>query len=182
MFSKEDKANRNTYMKAVRDEASLIRDRLMGLHKLMNDDTFIELHELYHTPIQINIPNLLELEDIVKFILSDRWEKEYNELFDALDQSGVEYSIDSDTEELISFIIILKPSDYHLLVELCTYKDGIDIFSYYTNTDVELECIDNSFPENKDDNVSWKEIVSIWISELKRIESEGWELYGKGER
>ena len=177
MFSKEDKSNRISFMKAVRTEAELIRDRLMGLHKLMNDDIFIDINERYYSPIKINVPDLMELENRIKFILTDKWLKELNELFDALDQSGVEYAIDTDDAELISFTIILKPSDYHLFADICAYDDRIDICGYYTNTDAEIESIDNDLPEDKDDNVSWKEIVSIWISELKRIEDEGWELW-----
>lgn len=177
MFSKEDKSNRISFMKAVRTEAELIRDRLMGLHKLMNDDIFIDVHETFDSPIRIDIPQLLELENRIKFILTDKWSEEMNELFDALDQSGVKYVIDTDDAELISFTIILKPSDYHLSVDICAYDDRIDICGYYTNTDAEIESIDNNLPEDKDDNVSWKEIVSIWISELKRIEDEGWELW-----
>ena len=178
MFSREDKTDRNTFMNAIRTEAALIRDRLMGLHKLMNDDIFMDMHDMYDSPIQINVPNLLKLENIVKFILSDKWEKEYNELFDALDESGVEYVITSkEDSELICFTIILKPSEYHLLIDIRTCSNKIDISEYYMNTCDFIDEIPNKLPENKDKNVPWKQIVSIWLSEIQRIADEGWELF-----
>lgn len=177
-FTEQDRKDRNTFMNAVRTEAGLIRDRLMGLHKLMNDAIFVELHDMYDAPIQINVPNLLKLENRVKFILSDKWEKEYNELFDALDESGVEYSIfNLKDSELICFTLVLKPSEYHLAINMYTYSNRIDISEYYMNTYDYIDEIPNKFPENKNENMPWKQVVSIWLSEIQRIADEGWELF-----
>lgn len=110
--------------------------------------------------------------------MSDAWEKEYNEIFDALDEIEANYLIDSDEYELIRFTIIIVYGDYHLSVDIGLRSDNsLNILSYYMNTDADIEDIDNELPVEKEENVSWRDIVSIWISELKRIANEGWELF-----
>ena len=111
------------------------------------------------------------------FILSDNWEKEYNEIFDALDESKIEYRIDSDEEELIRFTIILIHDEYHLLVDIGIRDDHLDIMNYYINTEEDINDIPNTLPLERKDCGSWRDIISIWISELKRIADEGWELF-----
>lgn len=178
MFSKKDKANRNTYMKAVRDEAILIHDRLTTVQELMNDDNYLDIsYSCDKTPVSISEESINQIECKLMFILSDVWEKEYNEIFDALDESKIEYRIDSDEEELIRFTIILIHDKYHLLVDIGIRNDHLDIMDYYINTDEDINDIPNTLPLEKKDCRNWKEVVSVWISELKRIESEGWELY-----
>ena len=179
MFSKEDKENRNTYMKAVREEAVLIQERLTAVQELMNDDNYLDIsYSCDYTPVSISEEAIKQIECKLTFILSDDWQKEYNEIFDALDESKIEYRIDSDEEELIRFSIILIHGKYHLLADIGIRDDHLDIMSYYTNTEADIDDIPNTLPLEKKDCGSWKEVVSVWISELKRIKSEGWELYG----
>lgn len=179
MFSREDKADRNTFMNAVRTEGKLILDRCKVVRELINDDIFEDISFRYDDPIDVNDDNLSDLESVIRFILSDAWEKEYNEIFDALDEIEANYKIDSDEEELIRFTIIIVYGDYHLSVDIGLRSDNnLNILSYYMNTDAEMEDIDNEFPVEKEENMSWRDIVSIWISELKRIADEGWELFG----
>lgn len=179
MFSKEDKENRNTYMKAVREEAVLIQERLTGVQELMMDDNYLDIsYSCDYTPVSISEEAIKQIECKLTFILSDDWQKEYNEIFDALDESKIEYRIDSDEEELIRFSIILIHGKYHLLVDIGIRVSHLDIMSYYTNTEADIDDIPNTLPLEKKDCGSWKEVVSVWISELKRIKSEGWELYG----
>lgn len=178
MFSREDKANRNTYMRAVRTEGKLILDRCKAVRELINDDIFEDISCWYDEPIDVNDDNLSDLESVIQFILSDEWEKEYNEIFDALDEIEANYLIDSDEEELIRFTIIIVYGDYHLSVDIALRSDNrLKILSYYMNTVADITDIDNELPVEKEENVSWKDIVSIWISELKRIADEGWELF-----
>lgn len=178
MFSREDKADRNTFMNAVRMEGKLILDRCKVVRELINDDIFEDISYRYDEPIDVNDDNLSDLESVIKFILSDAWEKEYNEIFDALDEIEANYRIDSDEEELIRFIIIIVYGDYHLSVDIGLRSDNsLNILSYYMNTDADIEDIDNELPVEKEENMSWRDIVSIWISELKRIADEGWELF-----
>ena len=179
MFSKEDKANRNTYMKAVREEAVLIHNRLTAVQELMNDDNYLDIsYSCDYTPVSISEEAIKQIECKLTFILSDDWQKEYNEIFDALDESEIEYRIDSDEEELIRFSIIIIHGEYHLLADIGIRDDHLDIMSYYTNTEADIDDIPNTLPLEKKDCGSWKDIVSIWMSELKRIADEGWELYG----
>lgn len=179
MFDREDKANRNTYMKAVREEAVLIHNRLTAVQELMNDDNYLDIsYSCDYTPVSISEEAIKQIECKLTFILSDDWQKEYNEIFDALDESEIEYRIDSDEEELIRFSIILIHGKYHLLADIGIRDDHLDIMSYYTNTEADIDDIPNTLPLEKKDCGSWKEVVSVWISELKRIKSEGWELYG----
>ena len=179
MFSKEDKENRNTYMKAVREEAVLIQERLTAVQELMNDDNYLDIsYSCDYTPVSISEEAIKQIECKLTFILSDDWQKEYNEIFDALDESKIEYRIDSDEEELIRFSIIIIHGEYHLLADIGIRDDHLDIMSYYTNTEADIDDIPNTLPLEKKDCGSWKEVVSVWISELKRIKSEGWELYG----
>lgn len=178
MFSREDKANRNTFMNAVRTEGKLILDRCKVVRELINDDIFEDMSYRYDEPIDVNDDNLSDLESAIQFILSDVWEKEYNEIFDALDEIEANYQIDSNEEELMRFIIIIMYGDYHLSVDIGSRDNGLKILCYYMNTDADIiEDIDNDLPVEKEENVSWKDIVSIWISELKRIADEGWELF-----
>lgn len=178
MFSKEDKANRNTYMKAVREEAVLIQDRLTAVQELMNDDNYLDIsYSCDETPVCISKDAIHQIEDKLMFILSDRWKDEYDAIFDALDESKIEYRIDSDEEELIRFSIILIHGKYHLLVDIGIRVGHLDIMAYYINTEADIDDIPNTLPLEKKDCGSWKEIVSVWISELKRIESEGWVLF-----
>ena len=182
MFSKEDKENRNTYMKAVREEAVLIHNRLTAVQELMNDDNYLDIsYSCDYTPVSISEEAIKQIECKLTFILSDDWQKEYNEIFDALDESEIEYRIDSDEEELIRFIIIIIHREYHLLVDIGIRDDHLDIMSYYMNTEAWIDDIPNTLPLEKKDCGSWKDIVSVWISELKRIESEGWELFDRVE-
>lgn len=179
MFSKEDKANRNTYMKAVKEEAMLIQDRLTAVQELMNDDNYLDIsYSCDYTPVSISEEAIKQIECKLTFILSDDWQKEYDEIFDALDESKIEYRIDSDEEELIRFSIILIHGEYHLLIDIGIRDDHLDIMSYYMNTEADIDDIPNILPLEKEDYGSWKDIVSIWMSELKRIADEGWELYG----
>jgi hypothetical protein len=67
--------------------------------------------------------------------------------------------------------------DYHLSVDIGLRDNSLNILSYYMNTDADIDDIDNELPVEKEENVSWKDIASIWISELKRIADEGWELF-----
>ena len=181
MFSKEDKENRNTYMKAVREEAVLIHNRLTAVQELMNDDNYLDIsYSCDYTPVSISEEAIKQIECKLTFILSDDWQKEYNEIFDALDESEIEYRIDSDEEELIRIIIIIH-REYHLLVDIGIRDDHLDIMSYYMNTEAWIDDIPNTLPLEKKDCGSWKDIVSVWISELKRIESEGWELFDRVE-
>lgn len=178
MFSREDKANRNTYMKAVREEAVLIHDRLTAVQELMMDDNYLDIsYSCDKTPVSISEESINQIECKLMFILSDSWEKEYNEIFDALDESKIEYRIDSDEEELIRFTIILIHDEYHLLVDIGIRDDHLDIMDYYINTDEDINDIPNTLPLEKKDCGSWRDIASIWISELKRIADEGWELF-----
>jgi hypothetical protein len=178
MFSREDKANRNAYMKAVRDEAILIHDRLTTVQELMNDDNYLDIAYGCDTePVSISYESINQIECKLMFILSDSWEKEYNEIFDALDESKIEYRIDSDEEELIRFTIILIHDEYHLLVDIGIRDDHLDIMDYYINTEEDINDIPNTLPLERKDCGSWRDIVSIWISELKRIADEGWELF-----
>jgi hypothetical protein len=178
MFSREDKTNRNTYMNAVRTEGKLILDRCKAVRELINDDIFEDMSYRYDEPIDVNDDNLSDLESFIQFILSDAWEKEYNEIFDALDEIGASYLIDSDEDELIQFTIIIMYGDYRLFVDIALRSDNrLKILSYYMNTDADIDDIDNELPVEKEENMSWKDIVSIWISELKRIADEGWELF-----
>ena len=179
MFSKEDKANRNTYMKAVREEAVLIQERLTAVQELMMDDNYLDIsYSCDYTPVSISEEAIKQIECKLTFILSDDWQKEYNEIFDALDESEIEYRIDSDEEELIRFSIIIIHGEYHLLADIGIRDDHLDIMSYYTNTEADIDDIPNTLPLEKKDCGSWKDIISIWMSELKRIADEGWELYG----
>lgn len=179
MFSREDKADRNTFMNAIRTEGQLILDRCKVVRELINDDIFEDISYRYDEPIDVNDGNLSDLESVIQFILSDAWEKEYNEIFDALDEIEANYRIDSDEEELIQFTIIIVYGDYHLSVDIGLRSDNkLNILSYYMNTDADIEDIDNELPVEKEENVTWRDIVSIWISELKRIADEGWELFG----
>jgi hypothetical protein len=178
MFSREDKADRNTFMNAVRTEGKLILDRCKAVRELINDDIFKDMSYRYDEPIDVNDDNLSDLESVIQFILSDAWEKEYNEIFDALDEIGASYLIDSDEDELIQFTIIIMYGDYRLFVDIALRSDNrLKILSYYMNTDADIDDIDNELPVEKEENMSWKDIVSIWISELKRIADEGWELF-----
>ena len=178
MFSRKDKSNRNAYMKAVRDEAILIHDRLTTVQELMNDDNYLDIAYGCDTePVLISEESINQIEDKLTFVLSDVWEKEYNEIFDALDESKIEYRIDSDEEELIRFTIILIHNKYHLCVDIGIRVDHLDIMDYYMNTEADTDEIPNTLPVEKKDCRNWKDVVSVWISELKRIESEGWELY-----
>jgi hypothetical protein len=177
MFSREDKADRNTFMNAVRAEVKLILDRCKVVRELINDDIFEDISFRYDEPIDVNVDNLLDLESDIQFILSDAWEKEYNEIFDALDETKANYQIDSDEDELIRFTIIIMHGDYHLSVDIGLRDNSLNILSYYMNTDADIDDIDNELPVEKEENVSWKDIASIWISELKRIADEGWELF-----
>lgn len=178
MFDREDKANRNTYMKAVREEAMLIHNRLTAVQELMNDDNYLDIsYSCDYTPVSISEEAIKQIECKLTFILSDDWQKEYNEIFDALDESEIEYRIDSDEEEVIRFSIILIHGKYHLLVDIGIRDDHLDIMSYYMNTDAYIDDIPNSLPLEKKDCESWKEVVSVWISELKRIESTCWRLF-----
>ena len=182
MFSKEDKENRNTYMKAVREEAVLIHNRLTAVQELMNDDNYLDIsYSCDYTPVSISEEAIKQIECKLTFILSDDWQKEYNEIFDALDESEIEYRIDSDEEELIRFSIIIIHGEYHLLADIGIRDDHLDIMSYYMNTEAWIDDIPNTLPLEKKDCGSWKDIVSVWISELKRIESEGWELFDRVE-
>ena len=179
MFSKEDKANRNTYMKAVREEAVLIQERLTAVQELMMDDNYLDIsYSCDYTPVSISEEAIKQIECKLTFILSDDWQKEYNEIFDALDESEIEYRIASDEEELIRFSIIIIHGEYHLLADIGIRDDHLDIMSYYTNTEADIDDIPNTLPLEKKDCGSWKDIISIWMSELKRIADEGWELYG----
>ena len=179
MFDREDKANRNTYMKAVREEAVLIHNRLTAVQELMNDDNYLDIsYSCDYTPVSISEEAIKQIECKLTFILSDDWQKEYNEIFDALDESEIEYRIDSDEEELIRFTIIIIHGEYHLLADIGIRDDHLDIMSYYINTEADIDDIPNTLPLEKKDCGSWKGVVSVWISELKRIKSEGWELYG----
>jgi hypothetical protein len=178
MFSREDKANRNTYMKAVREEAVLIHDRLTAVQELMKDDNYLDIsYSCDKTPVSISEESINQIKCKLMFILSDNWEKEYNEIFDALDESKIEYRIDSDEEELIRFTIILIHDEYHLLVDIGIRDDHLDIMDYYINTEEDINDIPNTLPLERKDCGSWRDIVSIWISELKRIADEGWELF-----
>lgn len=178
MFSRKDKANRNTYMKAVREKTVLIHDRLTAVQELMMDDNYLDIsYSCDETPVSISEESINQIECKLMFILSDSWEKEYNEIFDALDESKIEYRIDSDEEELIRFTIILIHDEYHLLVDIGIRDDHLDIMDYYINTDDDINDIPNTLPLEKKDCGSWRDITSIWISELKRIADEGWELY-----
>lgn len=178
MFSREDKADRNTFMNAVRTEGKLILDRCKVVRELINDDIFEDMSFRYDDPIDVNVDNLSDLESVIQYILSDAWEKEYNEIFDALDEIGANYRIDSDEDEMIRFTIIIMYGDYRLFVDIVLRSDNsLQILSYYMNTDDDIEDIGHQLPVEKEENMSWKDIVSIWISELKRIADEGWELF-----
>lgn len=178
MFSREDKADRNTFMNAVRTEGKLILDRCKVVRELINDDIFEDMSFRYDDPIDVNNDNLSDLESVIQYILSDAWEKEYNEIFDALDEIGANYRIDSDEDEMIRFTIIIMYGDYRLFVDIVLRSDNsLQILSYYMNTDDDIEDIGHELPVEKEENMSWKDIVSIWISELKRIADEGWELF-----
>jgi hypothetical protein len=178
MFSREDKANRNTYMKAVREKAVLIHDRLTAVQELMMDDNYLDIsYSCDKIPVSISDESINQIKCKLMFILSDNWEKEYNEIFDALDESKIEYRIDSDEEELIRFTIILIHDEYHLLVDIGIRDDHLDIMDYYINTEEDINDIPNTLPLERKDCGSWRDIVSIWISELKRIADEGWELF-----
>ena len=85
--------------------------------------------------------------------------------------------IDSDEEELIRFTIILIHDEYHLLVDIGIRDDHLDIMNYYINTEEDINDIPNTLPLERKDCGSWRDIISIWISELKRIADEGWELF-----
>ena len=144
----------------------------------MKDDNYLDIsYSCDKMPVSISEESINQIECKLTFILSDSWEKEYNEIFDALDESKIEYRIDSDEEELIRFTIILIHDEYHLLVDIGIRNDHLDIMDYYINTDEDINDIPNTLPLEKKDCGSWRDITSIWISELKRIADEGWELF-----
>ena len=109
MFSREDKANRNTYMKAVREEAMLIHDRLTAVQELMKDDNYLDIsYSCDKMPVSISEESINQIEDKLTFVLSDVWEKEYNEIYVEVTKSFIILSVVNDDMSLIFSLSCLK--------------------------------------------------------------------------
>lgn len=177
-FDEIDKRNRHNFKRAMQAEAASIYSKMLVVQMLLDDPIFKEESDNYLVePIAVNEKNFNELMDDMKFILSDKWSKSFDEIFDAIDKSGIEYNIDSDETPMQFFTIILKEEPYHLLVDVYIYPEGEGEMGYYLNTEEDISDIDNELPHLKEKLQSWTDVVNIWVSELKRLAALELELY-----
>ena len=177
-FDEIDKRNRHNFKRAIQAEAAAIFSKMQNVLMLLDDPIFKEESDNYLCePITIHEKNFNELVEHMKFVMSGEWSNAFNEIFNAIDKTGVEYSIDSDETPMQFFTIILKEGAYHLLVDVYIYPEGEGEMGYYLNTEEDISDIDNELPHLKEKVQSWADVVNIWVSELKRLSTLGLELY-----